>query len=681
MQEVSSARGGFGSALPFALGVAFGAALILRVLWCGVTYPESNAIVLFLLALLLAGALFCPSVTWRIGSVDAFALLYFLVALLLSICSKHHWLARDFLFQVAACTIAYLLAANFGSSRPGKAVASGLVAGAILVSLYGLYQYSCGLGETRAVLGAMQGGDRSEAFMSRVSADAVFSTFFYPNALAGYLIIIIPLAASIFFLPLGDSLAVCYGVYISALIASVIAWGFFSGLCGRPLLLVSLFVMAGVLLANLSLAEKRGRRGWLMPSILPVVILPIWVLSRTASEGAWLALFFSVLVVPPLILRKYKLASVITLVMLTAIAVALFANLLPSAMKDTAGARVDYWRAALGMWRGNPICGIGPGDFGGAYARFRTPGSEEGRLPHSIYLGLAAELGVVGLAAFVYFWIFCALSLCAGARRGDPIAWGVCISIVAFLLHGAIDVNLSVPQTSLTLWTLAGLGIGISTARSQARRLPKLSCAALGALVLAAAFLWVVPHMRAEKRRLAAQEFEASGMRDRAMEEILKAVSLEGDNPVYWGSLAEIRERGGDVAGAIAAYKQAVALGEGIPSYHFRLAVCYWRCARDGADKGKTAAAIGELRQAVVYNPHDVDYRLLFAYWLEKAGKPSEALEEYRSGLRAIQAALATPKRIRRHDPAEYAKLDAMVRERAAALERAGARERATHLP
>ncbi|MEJ2745201.1 MAG: hypothetical protein P8123_05885, partial [bacterium] len=196
-----------GLILPLVMGIVFGAVLVLRVLWCGVTYPESNAIILFILALLLSGSLYYSALSgeaaWRIRSVDAFALIYFLAVLILSICSNHRWLAKGFLFQVAACTIAYLLAANLGSSRrSGNAIASGLITGAILVSMYGLYQYFCGLSETRAFLSAMQNGDRSDAFMSRVSSNAVFSTFFYPNALAGYLIIIIPFAASIFFLPI-----------------------------------------------------------------------------------------------------------------------------------------------------------------------------------------------------------------------------------------------------------------------------------------------------------------------------------------------------------------------------------------------------------------------------------------------------------------------------------------------
>jgi tetratricopeptide (TPR) repeat protein len=161
-----------------------------------------------------------------------------------------------------------------------------------------------------------------------------------------------------------------------------------------------------------------------------------------------------------------------------------------------------------------------------------------------------------------------------------------------------------------------------------------------------------------------------NGMGGEAGQEIFEAISLECDNPIYWSSLAEILEREGNIKASIIAYKRATALGEGIPAYHFRLASCYWRHAGDGADKAKATAAIRELQRAIEVNPHDVDYRLLLAYWLEKTGRPAEALEEYRRGLWVIQIVLKSPNRIRRHDPAEYAKLETMVKGRMAELER-----------
>jgi O-antigen ligase len=702
VREVNSEAGKSGSAAPIALGITLGAVLVLRVLWSGVTYPESNVVILFILAILLAASLYISAltggITWRVTRTDAFVLLYFLVVLLLSICSGRQWLARDFLFQTAGCTAAYFLAVNLGSSRPARiALAAGLVSGAILVSLYGLYQYFCGLSETRALLsGAMIAGDQSSAFVSRVSSNAIFSTFFYPNALAGYLIIAIPFVASILFWPLADSLAACYGTYLAVLLAASVAWGFFSDLSARPLLLVCLFAAASTVLSGLAIAEKKGSRLLLNLCALPLVILPLWALSLTASEGAWLALLFSVLFTPLLLRGRYRIASAIGLVVLALVVVAVLADMVPAGMKDSAGARVDYWRAALGMWRENPVRGLGPGGFAGAYARFRAPGSEEGRMPHSIYLGLASEMGAIGLAAFICLWISCIRALiksqilprlrsgqahpesqsncsCDQARAEKAIPFAVTISICAFLVHGAIDVNLSVPETSLTLWALAGLGVGASTAHSRARRLPALSGVLLGFLVLGAAIFWIGPHAGAEWHRLRSQELETRGMRDRAGEEVHKALSLEGDNPVYWNSLAEILERAGNVGGALAAYRQAAVRGEGIPAYHFRLAACYWRHAGGGSDRGKAAAAMDELRKAIACNPHDVDYHLLLAYWLETTGRPAEALGEYRHGLGLIHAAREKPKRIRRHSPAEYERLDAMVRERVAELDHSSA--------
>ncbi len=698
---MSNEAGKGGSAASLALGIAFGAVLVMRVLWSGVTYPESNAAVLFLLALLLAGYLCISAVTGEtprlISRTDGFVLLYFMVVLLLSICSARRWLARDFLFQTAACTAAYLLAEKLGSSRPARiAIAAGLAAGVILVSLYGLYQYLYGLNATRAFLrSGMKAADQGSAFASRVSSDAIFSTFFYPNALAGYLIIAIPFLASIPLWPMADALPTCYGIYLGVLLGASVGWGLFNDLWGRPFLLVCLFAAAGALLSGLTVAERKRSRIILSLCAAPLVILPLWVLSRTSSEGAWLAMFLSVLFTPLLMRRRYRLAAVIGIVLLSGALLAVLADAIPSGASDSAGARVDYWRAAARIWRENPVRGIGPGGFAGAYARFRTPGSEEGRLPHSIYLGLGSEMGVIGLAAFVCLWISCigaliksqipnpksqichsagkSQSYCSSDRGwgANPLAFAVMISICAFLLHGAIDVDLSVPETSLTIWVLAGLGVGVSA--GGARRMPALPCALMGSIVLVAALFWIGPHARAEWHRVRSQGFEMKGMSGRARDEILNALKIEGDNPVYWNSLAEIADRAGRGEDAIACYRRAAEYGEGIAAYHFRLAAAYWRSSFEGSDKGRAASAIDELRKAIACSPHDVDYHLLLAFWLEKTGRPAGALEEYRRGLTLIGAALEKPKRIRRHDPAEYERLDSMVRDRVAELERAGA--------
>jgi O-antigen ligase len=660
--------------LPLALSVLLGGIFILRVLWCGVTYPESTVVVSLALAALcivtLLGAAFSRGMRWRFDGADMFAALYFLVILVLSLLSERRWLARDFLLQTGSCTAAYFLAVNFSTSRRARlALWAGIAVGTLLVALYALYQRFWGLAETRHLMDrVMAAGSMSSAMLSRVSSTAVFSTFVYPNALAGYCIAVIPLMALIFFLSRSDAVGVAMASYLCVLAAASIARGFYTDLYARPFLFAWLYAATAVLAALLAMAQKRVHRAWLAAACAPLVVLPLWALAYTASEGAWLALVCSVLVCSLAAAGRGRAAAFVALSLACLLVVAASSGIVPAELKQSLGARGDYWRAALHLWLRHPFGGTGPGTFPVGYMSSRMPASEEGRLAHSIYLGLASETGLVGLAAFVCFWGSVLLALLPEAKRGDRLSRAVLMSACAFLLHGAIDVDLNVPGTTMAVWILAGIAIGACPS-SRTHQMKPMAGLALALLVAAAAVFWLVPHARAERHRLRAIRYEMEGDAARARQEILRAVALDRDNPVYWTALAGIDQRGGRDDLACTALSRAAALADGVASYHLRLAICRWRLSGAGSDHVQAAAAICELRKAILGNPHDVDSRLLMGFWSESVGQRGEALIEYRSGLKLIQAALGKPGRIRSLSTEEYRRLAAMVAERIAQLQ------------
>lgn len=65
---------------------------------------------------------------------------------------------------------------------------------AVLISLYAIYQYYIGLPETREFASQYFSGGLPEYVKDRLASNRVFSTFIYPNTLAGYLFLCIPLA-------------------------------------------------------------------------------------------------------------------------------------------------------------------------------------------------------------------------------------------------------------------------------------------------------------------------------------------------------------------------------------------------------------------------------------------------------------------------------------------------------
>ena len=76
----------------------------------------------------------------------------------------------------------------------------------------------------------------------------------------------------------------------------------------------------------------------------------------------------------------------------------------------SSGLRIAFWRGSLEIFKQHPILGAGVGTWADEYRKYidRTPGtpaiSVTGGNPHQEYLLMAAQLGVVGLALFL-FWI------------------------------------------------------------------------------------------------------------------------------------------------------------------------------------------------------------------------------------------------------------------------------------
>lgn len=651
------------------LAILFSGVLILRVLWCGVTYPGSTIYILLLLGSLLAAEIAVAAFTGRglrCSPPDVFFILYFLVVLLMAVLRGPRWRGADFLFQCAGCTAAYFLGRHLSDDRPGRiAIATGLLAGALLVALYGLYQSLWGLAEARDLLaGTLASGERGAAFMSRALSRAVFSTFFYPNALAGYLIVAIPFAVSILFWKADQARDAAAGTYLVALACAYAACAFFRDLAARPLLLVVLFAAVAALAAGLAVTERGGRRFRLKLCCLPLSILPVLALSRTLAEGAWCALGAAVILCVFAFLGARWRIAIFLCVLLGAAAVVSLRHMIPQEMGDSFGARCDYWRAAVEIWRRHPFLGAGVGSFPGLYPLFRLPGSEEGRMAHSAYLGLAAETGIVGLAAFLCMWGSCIASLWGGAKRRNPIAIAVLVSGIAFLLHGIMDVDLNVPGITLTIWALAGVALSSGEADRSPCRIPVVPGLLLGGVILFATISLVLPCARAEWHRMTAERLEIAGMSDRALSEMCDVIPHEDDNPAYWSLLGDMLERSGGTEQSLQARTMAVQYGEGIAAYHFKLAAGYWRASKEGRNPERSLAAIGEMNRAIHRNPHDLDYRLLLAYWYEKTGKSHEALQEFTRGLDLIHELLRAPRRIRRHTHAEYQTLEKLVSER-----------------
>jgi hypothetical protein len=128
--------------------------------------------------------------------------------------------------------------------------------------------------------------------------------------------------------------------------------------------------------------------------------------------------------------------------------------------------RMYLWSAALRMFQVHPLLGVGPDNFRHFYgAELGLETWDERVQANNLYLEILADVGVLGLAAFV--WVV-ARPLAATVRlfrspAGDPAAYlrlGAGLALIAFLVHGLADSFLAFTPTALLFWMLIGVTIG-----------------------------------------------------------------------------------------------------------------------------------------------------------------------------------------------------------------------------
>ena len=146
-----------------------------------------------------------------------------------------------------------------------------------------------------------------------------------------------------------------------------------------------------------------------------------------------------------------------------------------SAGATSVGARFDYWRAAVQTTGQNPLIGTGPGSFQRPYAKIRDELAakypqkelpEMARLTHNDYLEQFSDSGIPG-GIFYATWII--LTLAAIGRRvwktGNQIRFAIYAGALGWFIQGVGEFGLYIPALAWTAFTL--LGCALASARNQ----------------------------------------------------------------------------------------------------------------------------------------------------------------------------------------------------------------------
>jgi O-antigen ligase/tetratricopeptide (TPR) repeat protein len=107
--------------------------------------------------------------------------------------------------------------------------------------------------------------------------------------------------------------------------------------------------------------------------------------------------------------------------------------------------RLSIWDAAVRMARDFPISGVGPFAFPRVYAVLRDAGGEPLAFhAHNVVLTIAAETGLVGLAAVLYGWLRFAAELRRRLRTPsqlDRVAAAIAAGLIGTWAQGTIDTS------------------------------------------------------------------------------------------------------------------------------------------------------------------------------------------------------------------------------------------------
>jgi O-antigen ligase len=247
--------------------------------------------------------------------------------------------------------------------------------------------------------------------LAKFAKGRVNGTLVYPNALAGLILLLLP---------------------VSLVIA------FHSTVNLKPLIRLAVILMT-IFLGGVAFIWTGSKLGWL----LGIGVSGIFLLRLN-----W----------PP----KLKILAVAAVLILgLGIFAVRFHNYF-AAGATSIGARFDYWRAAVQITAQNPVCGSGPGTFQRPYARLKSPDAEMARLAHNDYLEQFSDSGVIGGLAYLA-WIGLALAVVGKKlwRSNDLFTFAIFAGLLAWFAQGLGEFSLYIPALAWIAFTLLGSLVGL----------------------------------------------------------------------------------------------------------------------------------------------------------------------------------------------------------------------------
>jgi len=342
-----------------------------------------------------------------------FAMLGWAILILgILIADKHlppEWKNKSIRFQFFGYSVWFVSINILFNSIDKKRIALlALMTAGLIVSISAYSQYNGGLEDMRQYAAKEAGfntftsytndllsSSNSELVWLRVrklAGNRVFSTFIYPNALGGFLIILLP---------------VCIAMFKSSkekIVRALAGISFFAGL--------------------VALMLSRSKASIV---IVALAVFSIFWFAKRAGQ-----------------ISKTKFITIFAVLVICAGGMLYwgYGAGLTGRLKATGAARGDYWKAAAKMIKANPWKGWGTDGFTRNYNVYKRPGAEATRLTHNAFLNVWTDYGITGLAGIILALLLPVIIGWKIQLNPENFDWFIVSCLAAgtgFVLHCLVD--------------------------------------------------------------------------------------------------------------------------------------------------------------------------------------------------------------------------------------------------
>lgn len=564
----------------------------------------------------LATGLTVGRIRLRYSSLDIFIWMFLATAIVPTINAVHIHRAQSCLIQWFCYAITYFLVLYIlDNEKDIKYFLGILIIPAVLISLYSIYQYHIGLPETRQWAGQYLSPQSLEFIKERLGLNRAFGTFVYPNTLAGYILLIMPLAIAMLGIGFREHIQWWKGIVVVCFFLVLVGCIFL----GHPELIVLACIAT---------------------CLYPLGML--YALYITFSKGGYLVLGTTILIIGALMVRKrYILVKIfVGVVILMTIFILLgYGTKFVSLTQGAFFRRWEYWIAGISMIKEHPVMGIGPDNFGILYSLYKIDIAEETQNAHNNFLQIWVEQGIFGLIAFCGIWVVAIKKGLQELRNKRRLIYrlsllGLFTGIIAFAIHNLGDFDWYIPGLTIIAWVFLALLIWLSgTYREKMIIIKQLWVRGLCLMVVLPLGIWLLLHL---ERNIVAEYYINEGKKafksnnhTLAEGSARTSINLDKDNPDGYYLLGRICEAKGDYLGSISWYRKAIEYNQYSALYYYRIALAYIQWMQTTGDKSVNLELGKALKKAVELYPVNPFYHLHLAQFYESNALYNKALVEY----------------------------------------------------